>query len=171
MFLRLSSAPAKAAWLDPYRLKLVAPRLHHFMLVARLGSVRRAAQALNVAPSSVSRTLSQLEADFGAPLFERARQRLELTRAGAEIADLSGGKHGVAAIAVIESAARGLLPDALAECWKKYPAFEVGVNVEGAQQAVARVAEGECDLAPRQRHKRSGAAFGQTRRLAAHTKA
>jgi DNA-binding transcriptional LysR family regulator len=133
--------------------------------VARFGSVRRAAQALNVAPSSVSRMLSQLEEEFGAPLFERVRQRLELTSAGelllyharasqaelaracAEIADLSGGGRGAVAIAVIESAARGLLPDALAEFWKKHPAVEVDVKVEGSQQAVERVAEGECDLA------------------------
>src|SRR6185437_9998768 len=144
-----------------HRLKLIAPRLHHFMLVARFGSVRRAAQALDVAPSSVSRMLSQLEADLGAPLFERVRQRLELTSAGemllyharasqseltracAEIADLSGGARGAVAIAVIESAARGLLPDALAEFWRKHPA----VKVESSQQSIERVADGECDLA------------------------
>ena len=151
--------------MDAHRLKLIAPRLHHFMLVARFGSVRRAAQALEVAPSSVSRMLSQLEADLGAPLFERVRQRLELTSAGemllyharasqseltracAEIADLSGGARGAVAIAVIESAARGLLPDALAEFWRKHPAVAVEVKVEGSQQSVERVADGECDLA------------------------
>ena len=38
--------------------------LRHFVLVARLGSIRQAALAMNVAPSSVSRTIKQLEEDI-----------------------------------------------------------------------------------------------------------
>ncbi len=151
--------------MDPYRLRLIAPRIHYFTLVARLGSIRRASQALNVAPSSVSRMLSQLEADFGSPLFERVRQRLELTSAGElllyhartslteltracnEIGDLSGARRGSVSIAVIESAARGLLPDAMSEFWSKHPGVTVEVKVVGSQQAINLVSEGECDLA------------------------
>lgn len=151
--------------MDPYRLRLVAPRIHYFMLVARLGSIRRASQALNVAPSSVSRILRQLEEDIGAPLFERVRQRLKLTSAGElllyhartslaelnracnEINDLHGFRRGSVSIAVIESVARGVMPDILAEFWRRHPAITVDVKVEGSQQAANLVGEGECDLA------------------------
>src|SRR5580698_2797450 len=57
--------------MDPYRLGLVATRIHYFQLVARLGSIRRAALVLRVAPSSISRVIKQLEEELGTPLFER----------------------------------------------------------------------------------------------------
>src|ERR1700727_1932903 len=50
--------------MDPYRLGLVATRIHYFQLVARLGSIRRAALVLRVAPSSISRVIKQLEEEF-----------------------------------------------------------------------------------------------------------
>jgi DNA-binding transcriptional LysR family regulator len=151
--------------MDPFRLGLVATRIHYFQLVARLGSIRQAAQALNVAPSSVSRILRQLEEELGTPLFERVRQRLKLTSAGelmlyharlslselnracSEINDLHGLHRGTVSIAIIESVSRGLMPDALQEFWNRHPAISVDIRVMGSQQAANAVAEGECDLA------------------------
>lgn len=151
--------------MDPYRLGLVSPRIHHFQLVARLGSIRRAAQALNVAPSSVSRVIRQLEEELGAPLFERVRQRLKLTSAGelllyhtristtqlsrawSEINELHGLHRGTVSVATIESVARGLMPDALDAFWSKHPAITVDVRVAGSQEVCDAVAEGDCDLA------------------------
>lgn len=151
--------------MDPYRLGLVATRIHYFQLVARLGSIRQASQALNVAPSSVSRILRQLEDELGASLFERVRQRLKLTSAGelmlyrarlslselnracSEITDLHGLHRGTVSVAVIESVSRGLLPEALQEFWQRHPGITVDVRVMGSQPAVNAVAEGECDLA------------------------
>ncbi|MBO9123938.1 MULTISPECIES: LysR family transcriptional regulator [unclassified Rhizobium] len=151
--------------MDPYRLGLVATRIHYFQLVARLGSIRQAAQALNIAPSSVSRILRQLEDELGTSLFERVRQRLKLTSAGelmlyrarlslselnracSEITDLHGLHRGTVSVAVIESVSRGLMPDVLQEFWQRHPGVTVNVGVMGSQQAVNAVAEGECDLA------------------------
>jgi DNA-binding transcriptional LysR family regulator len=151
--------------MDPHRLGLVSTKLHYFQLVARLGSIRRAAQTLNVAPSSISRVITQLEDDLKTPLFERVRQRLkitsagelllyrsrlsvkELTRACTEIDDLQGLRRGTVSIAVVESVARGIIPDAVAEFWKRFPAVTVDVKVMGSQHAFDAVAEGECDAA------------------------
>ncbi|MCF1481049.1 MULTISPECIES: LysR family transcriptional regulator [Rhizobium/Agrobacterium group] len=151
--------------MDAYRLGLVATRIHYFQLVARLGSIRQAALALNVAPSSVSRILRQLEEEIGTPLFDRVRQRLKLTSAGelllyhakaslselsracAEINDLHGLHRGTVSVAVVESVARGLLPAALEAFWRRHPAITVDVKVMASQQAANAVAEGECDLA------------------------
>ncbi len=54
--------------------------IRRFVSVVELGSVRSSAQALHVAPSSISRSLSQLEAELGAPLLDAKRE--QLTEAG-----------------------------------------------------------------------------------------
>jgi DNA-binding transcriptional LysR family regulator len=151
--------------MDPFRLGLVATRIHYFQLVARLGSIRQAALALNVAPSSISRVLKQLEDELGTPLFERVRQRLKLTSAGElmlyharaslgelnracnEINELHGLHRGSLSVAVVESVARGLMPGALQQFWGRHPDITVEIKVMGSQQAATAVAEGDCDLA------------------------
>lgn len=151
--------------MDPYRLGLVSSRIHYFQLVARLGSIRQAALAMNVAPSSISRVIKDLEDELGTPLFERIRQRLKLTSAGelmlyharqstselsrawSEISDLSGLHRGTVTIAVIESVARGLMPQVLKDFWAKHVDITVNVKVMGSQQACDAVGEGTCDLA------------------------
>jgi DNA-binding transcriptional LysR family regulator len=151
--------------MDPYRLGLVATRIHYFQLVARLGSIRQAAQALSIAPSSVSRILRQLEEELGTSLFERVRQRLKLTSAGelmlyrarlslselnracSEINDLHGLHRGTVSVAVTESVSRGLMPEVLEEFWQRHPVISVNVRVMGSHEAATAVAEGDCDLA------------------------
>src|SRR5258707_8848398 len=56
--------------------------LRYFLETARLGSIRRAAEKLYVAPSAVSRQIALLERNFGAPLFERHVAGVRLTQAG-----------------------------------------------------------------------------------------
>ena len=53
-----------------------------FVRVAELQSVTRAAEALNLAPSAVSRRLKELEARLGAQLLSRTTRRMSLTEAG-----------------------------------------------------------------------------------------
>jgi len=151
--------------MDLHRLGLVSTRVHYFRLVARHGSIRQTARQLNIAPSSVSRVLKQLEDDLGAPLFERVNQRLRLTSAGelllyrsrtsfselsraqAEITDLQGLRRGTVTVAVIESVARGILPNVLADFWQRHPAITVDSVITTSQQAFTAVADGDCDIA------------------------
>lgn len=150
--------------MDLHRLGLVSARVHHFTLVARLGSIRAAAKSLNVAPSSISRTIKQLEEDLAAPLFERTQQRLKLTSAGellyyhirqstgelnraiTEIGDLQGLRRGTVTVATVESAARGLLPEVLAGFWVRHPEITVDVHQGSSTDAANAVAQGEADL-------------------------
>ena len=62
--------------------------LRYFLETARLGSIRRAAEALYVAPSAVSRQIALLEQTFGMPLFERHAAGMRLTSAGEVFASL-----------------------------------------------------------------------------------
>lgn len=151
--------------MDLHRLGLISTRAQHFQLAARLGSIRSAARVLNMTPSSVSRSIRALEDDLHAALFERGGQRLrlsaagelllhhmmqsgaELNRAVTGIGDLRGLRRGTITLALIESAARGLLPDVLATFWCDHPEIAVDVRVTGSADAAAAVASGDADLA------------------------
>ncbi|HWI82518.1 LysR substrate-binding domain-containing protein [Ramlibacter sp.] len=66
-------------------LRRLSPPLHllrSFSAVVRFGSVSRAAEALHLTQSAVSKQIKELEAWVGVPLFGRARKRLALTPAG-----------------------------------------------------------------------------------------
>ena len=56
--------------------------LRNFWMIARHGSMTRAAEALNVSPSTLSEQLAELEEWLGQPLFERLGRTLHLTEAG-----------------------------------------------------------------------------------------
>ncbi|MFI1582815.1 LysR family transcriptional regulator [Embleya sp. NPDC020630] len=58
-------------------------QLRHFRVVARLEHISRAAEELNVAQPSLSRTIARLEAELGTPLFDREGRRIRLNRYGA----------------------------------------------------------------------------------------
>ena len=59
--------------------------LRTFVTVAELGTVSKAALALHVAQSALSRQISDLEQEFGLPLFDRVGRRLVLTAAGQQL--------------------------------------------------------------------------------------
>ncbi|HEX7790235.1 MAG TPA: LysR family transcriptional regulator [Afipia sp.] len=148
-----------------HRIGLISTRLYYFEAVARSGSIRSAARKLNVTPSAISRSISQLEQDLDTPLFSRGRQKLKLTSAGeiliyharstqAElnkandlIDDLKGLKRGSVTIAAAESPSRSFLPELMAQFWKKYPDITAEITVMGSRQAFDSVAEGGFDLA------------------------
>lgn len=56
--------------------------LRYLYEAAKLGSMRAAADNLGVAVSSVSRQISQLEADVGMALIEHGRRNIKLTDTG-----------------------------------------------------------------------------------------
>ncbi|WP_160012669.1 LysR family transcriptional regulator, partial [Rhizobium sp. 18055] len=66
-------------------LRRLNPPLHllrAFCTVARFGGVSRAAEALHLTQSAVSKQIQELERWVGIDLFERSRKRLSLTPAG-----------------------------------------------------------------------------------------
>ena len=57
-------------------------QLRALLTIADTGSVTRAAELLNIVQPAVSRQLRLLEEDVGTALFERGRNRMELTESG-----------------------------------------------------------------------------------------
>ncbi|MCG2626303.1 LysR family transcriptional regulator [Bradyrhizobium sp. WYCCWR 13023] len=64
--------------------------LRYFWIIATEGSMSRAAQRLNVSPSSLSVQIKALEEQLGQQLFERVGRTLQLTEAGRIAVDYAG---------------------------------------------------------------------------------
>ena len=113
--------------------------LRYLDAVARLGSIRRAAESLNVASSAVNRQILKLEAEIGASLFERRGNGVKLTAAGdymlrhsratladwsktrAEIAALAGDIRGEVRLISIPSLLVSVVPQAINALAKSHP--------------------------------------------------
>lgn len=74
---------------------LAAPRgpdwddLRIFVIVAREGSLGRAAKVLNLAKPTIRRRIERLEASVGSPLFDRGGTGVALTAQGRHMADMA----------------------------------------------------------------------------------
>lgn len=116
-----------------------AAALRYVDEVARFGSIRRAAEMLNIASSAVNRQILKLEAEIGTPLFERSRSGVRPTPAGdvllshiretitdyrralAEIANLSGIMSGSVSILSLESLVVRFMPPVIEELSARHP--------------------------------------------------
>lgn len=137
--------------------------LRYFMAVGRLGSIRKAADELNVSASAIDRQILNVEAELGLPLFERLPTGLRLTAAGemmmasgaqwqrgmvslrGRIEDLRGLKRGHVDIAVIDALATGHVPATLHAMQQRYPGITVGIKVLGNDAVRRAVIGGEVD--------------------------
>jgi DNA-binding transcriptional LysR family regulator len=82
------------------------PTPHELRVFIRLSEdphFRRTARALGVAQSSLSETISRLEAKLDVVLFERASRRVELTDAGSELVPLA--REALESLAAVRGAA------------------------------------------------------------------
>ncbi len=108
--------------------RLQLRHLHCFLAVARLGSLRRAAEALSITQPAVTKTLAELEDILGVRLFHRGRRGAVLT-AEAEVfmrhadAVVSGVGEAVHSV----SAERSRVPVALGALPTLTPSFLPGV--------------------------------------------
>lgn len=144
---------------------MLNPRVLRFVEeIARRGSIRRAGQALNLAPSAINRQILALEDELGAKLFERLPRRMRPTAAGEaliahardagvserrllhEIEALKGGSVKRCSIATVAGVAGDLLAHALAEHRRADPGICFSVRVTTAETVAAAVAASEIDV-------------------------
>lgn len=132
--------------------------------VARRGSIRKAADQLNVTSSAVNRRILDLEQDLGASLFERRPRGVRLTAAGevfvnflrqhdgdvermkSQIEDLKGLRRGTVRIACSQALALDFLPREVAAFRKQYSSVSFDVKVLDHEKAVAALAAYDVDL-------------------------
>ncbi|MBO9669791.1 MAG: LysR family transcriptional regulator [Sphingobium sp.] len=138
--------------------------LRYFMAVGRLGSIRKAADELNVSASAIDRQILNVEAELGTPLFERLPTGLRLTAAGeimmaagarwrkgmldvrAQIEDLRGLKRGHVDIAIIDALAKGYIPGVVRAVQSRYPGITIGIKVLKNDAVRRAIASGEVDF-------------------------
>jgi DNA-binding transcriptional LysR family regulator len=138
--------------------------LRYFMVVGRLGSIRKAAEELNVSASAIDRQVLRVEADLGVKLFERLPTGLRLTAAGeilmaaggrwqknlldvtAQIEDLQGLKRGHVDVAVIDALAKGYIPRIVQSIQRQYPGISIGLKVLENDQVRLAIAQGDVDF-------------------------
>ncbi len=139
--------------------------LRYFVAVGKAGSIRRAADQLNVSPSAIDRQILNAEAELGLPLFERLPGGLRPTAAGemlmanglkwqhelsglrASFEDLQGLRRGHVEIALIDALAKGAFPRVLGGLLDRYEGISANVRVLENDVARRAVIEGEVDFA------------------------
>ena len=132
--------------------------------VARTGSIRKAADHLNVTASAVNRRIMDLEEELGAPLFERRPRGVRLTAAGevfvhylreqdsdvermrSQIEELKGMRRGTVRIACSQALALDFLPREIAEFHTRHPLVSFEVKVLDHERAMTALAAYEVDL-------------------------
>ncbi|MFX1684720.1 LysR family transcriptional regulator [Paraburkholderia sp. A2RI-6] len=129
-------------------------RLRYLHEVVSRAGVRKAADHLGVAPSSVSRQLAQLEHSARMPLLEPDRRVIKPTEAGkllldyytgyiarretlaARLAGLQAGDDGHVEIGLVQGLAGGLMRDALYRLHERHPALTVSLRLGGMDDIV-----------------------------------
>ena len=138
--------------------------LGYFDEVARFGSIRKAAEHLNVTASAVNRRIMDLEEELDAKLFERRPRGVRLTAAGelfvryireqssdvdlmkSQIEDLKGLRRGTVRIACSQALALDFLPRQIADFRARFPLVHFDVRVLDHERAMAELADYEVDL-------------------------
>jgi DNA-binding transcriptional LysR family regulator len=132
--------------------------------VARHGSIRKAADALNVASSALNRQILDLELDLGSALFERLPRGVRLTAAGevflaytrqaiselkaveSQVEQLRGLVRGQVGVAAVESVAGELLPSAITQFQAAHPNVRFNVRIGVPDELIAALISDQVDL-------------------------
>jgi len=140
-------------------------QLQTLVAIADLGTFAAAAQALHLAPPTVSLHIKELESRLDAVLVVRGRRQAELTPAGQalveggrrllaasdELADRvrrrAAGREGVVRVGVSAGVSTRLLPLMLQALHRRAPGVEVRLEAVGSADAMARLQTGTLDVA------------------------
>lgn len=139
-------------------------RLRALHAVSAHGSIIAAAETLHVTTSAVSQQLAKLELETGQTLLERHGRGVRLTDAAAALvrrthrvlslleeaeAELEAHDAAVAGpitIAAFATAARGLVPAAIAALRKRYPQLAITFHEQEPGESVPQLARRDVDL-------------------------
>lgn len=138
--------------------------LKYFDEVARQGSIRKAAQQLNISSTSVNRKILSVEKQLGVKLFERHASGIAVTAVGAlllehcrktlldfdrtklTIDDMRDLRTGHLNLATVDSIALSILPETLDNFSRKYPDISITVMTAQPEEAIEAVAGGSVEV-------------------------
>ncbi|MEM9148298.1 MAG: LysR family transcriptional regulator [Pseudomonadota bacterium] len=133
--------------------------------VARAGSIRKAAEDINITSSALNRRIQRFEDEFGSQIFERLphgvrlntagellvqhyrAQRSDLLRVQSQVADLSGERRGHVSIACSQALLPYFLPKQIARYRAGHPGVTFSVEVRDRAAAEHDLSTFSSDLA------------------------
>lgn len=141
-------------------------QLRYFVMVAELEHVGRAAKALNLTQSPLSRQIMDLEAKLGLELFHREKKRIRLSSTGRDFlheakmllaqADklsryaeaLAAGQSGTLIVGYVDGALHaGLLSSTLKAIKSTHPALRIHLRPMRSRDQFQKLVSGEIDIA------------------------
>lgn len=139
--------------------------LTYIDVVAKAGSIRKAAETLSITSTALNRRILAMEEELGQPIFERMPRGVRLSAAGeifihhirtqltdidrvqSQIADLSGERRGHISIACSQALLPHFLPEQIAFYRKEHPAVTFSVLLRDRAQAEQAIVDLSADLA------------------------
>ncbi len=133
--------------------------------VARAGSIRKAAEDMNITSSALNRRIQRFEEEFGSPIFERLPRGVRLNTAGelliqhyraqasdlarvqSQVADLAGVRRGHVSIACSQALLPYFLPREIARYRAQHPGVTFSVQVRDRAAAERDLSTFSSDLA------------------------
>lgn len=139
-------------------------QLKTFLMVVRLGGIRRAAAGLHLTQPAVTARIKNLEETLACDLFERSPSGMKLTKRGelllahaekfeylVELVERDVvdplGVEGHLRLGVSETIAQCWLPEFVSRLYELYPRLEIELNVDISVNLRAAVLNREIDLA------------------------
>ena len=138
--------------------------LREFSAVAQSGSIRRAAENMNIVPSAISRKISDVELRLGVRLFERRSNGVVLTDAGTlmlkhaqqlhdeqnflldQLNNYREGSVRPIRIAVCESFLQDLMENGLPGIMSHAPRLNITIQQLSSLEVQTAIAQGEADI-------------------------
>lgn len=138
--------------------------LKHFIAVVEANGIRPAAQLVHLSPSSVLRSIQQIEDHYGVSLFDKKGKSLRMTRFGEHLLEeartLTAGFDSIAPkLAQLDNIAEGslrvglapavadlLMPPVTARLISVYPSIELSAMIESADKLTVELQRQELDL-------------------------
>jgi DNA-binding transcriptional LysR family regulator len=139
--------------------------LRYIDVIAKAGSIRKAAETLSITSTALNRRVLALEDELGEPIFERLPRGVRLSTAGellihhirthisefeklkSQIADLSGERRGHVSIACSQALLPFFLPEQIATYRQHHPNVTFGVHLRDRTAAEQALVDHSADLA------------------------
>lgn len=143
---------------------MLLAQIEGFIEIARLGNMRRAADAISISQPALTARLQALEEELAAPLFRRSHTGMVLTPAGRAflphadraieairsgrslVRELEHGVVGELALAVAPAVSAYVLPEILVLFTERHPDVRLRVRTGHSEEIVDLVVRGEVEL-------------------------